>query len=247
MKILKNIKNICAGLAVLLAAATTTSCQTGLHYEDVPEEYYSDVSLQGATLATRYLFTDCVYAKNFDKYTTYIAQTSLSTSSREWTNNTGSNYTLKDGTVIAPGETATIGFGTGAMTTRDDSSAPDGKVYVITIYVPGTVTYSTANKGYLFDLTKYTGSDHFELVNPENGMAEQVKTATDLTHMVLAIVPSQNTGDATLVVPQNGAPALGTPGDYTQPRQYLVKNNMRRPAGVPQAQRLYEVEIIKLP
>ena len=245
MKILKNIKNICAGLAVLLAAATTTSCQTGLHYEDVPEEYYSDVSLQGATLATRYLFTDCVYAKNFDKYTTYIAQTSLSTSSREWTNETGSNYTLKDGTVIAPGETATISFGVGAMTTRDDSSAPDGKVYVITFYLPNTVTYSTANKGYLFDLTKYTGSDKFELVNPNNGMAEQVSTTTDLTHLVLALVPTQNYDCK--VTPLDGAPALGTPGDYTQPRQYLVKNDMRRPSGVQQAQRLYEVEFVKLP
>ena len=54
-------------------------------------------------------------------------------------------------------------------------------------------------------------------------------------------------GDASTFTPQNGAPKLGAPGDYSEPRQYLVKNNMRRPAGVPQSMRLYEIRVVVLP
>ena len=65
MKIFNNIKTIYAGLALLLATTLTTSCQTGLEYEDVPEEYYSNVDLQGCTLSSRYLFEGCIWAKNY--------------------------------------------------------------------------------------------------------------------------------------------------------------------------------------
>lgn len=255
MKIFNNIKTIYAGLALLLATTLTTSCQTGLEYEDVPEEYYSNVDLQGCTLSSRYLFEGCIWAKNYvgiydNPYVTWIAETSLNAQEAKWINNTGAAYNVKvkgETVTVANGEEVSIPCGLNNMYTRDDSSAPEGKVYVLTFYLPNSVSYATSGKSFLFDLNKYTGTDHFELVNPTDGKAEQVKTAMDLTHLVVSLVPGQNTGNATLVKPQDDAPKLGTPGDYTQPRKYLVVNNMRRPSGVPQAKRMYEVQFVVLP
>lgn len=248
MKIISKIKSISyAGLLLLLAATTTVSCQSGLEYEEAPENYYTDVDVQASFIYSRYLFKDCVYGKNYNQYTSYIAQTSLPNSTVTWTNETGADYTLKDGTVIANGETATIPTALNTMTTRDDASAPDGKVYVITYYVPSKVTYKTANKGFLFDMNKYTGSDSFTLIDGSNGMAEQVEGDVDVKQLVISLVGNQYYGTDTTISPQNGAPALGVPGDFSEPRQYLMKNNMYRPSGVPQAQRLYEIQVVKLP
>ena len=45
------------------------------------------------------------------------------------------------------------------------------------------------------------------------------------------------------VEPVDGAPALGTPGDYTKPQKYLVTNTTFRPDGVPEYSRLYEIQV----
>lgn len=249
MKFFSKIRNIYASMLVLLAAMATTSCETGLEYDDVPESYYTDVNLRSCWVSSRALFEDCLFAKNYNggkgEITSAIRQVDFSEDATTWTNETGANYTLANGTVVAPGETVNIALGLYAMTTRDDASAPDGKVYVLTYYVPSTVTYSTPNKGFLFVGSKMP--EGFTLVNPENDMSEEATTAVDTKKLVVTMFASQYIGDATTFTPQNGAPALGVPGDFSEPRQYLVKNNMRRPSGVPQAQRLYEVQVIKLP
>lgn len=247
MKIISKIKNATAGLFLLLAAVTVTSCQSGLNYDPAPEEYYTDVDLYTSYMFSRYVFYDCVYAKNYDKYTTYMAQTQLSTSKLTWTNNTGSDYTLADGTVVAAGQTIDIPSGLQTMTTRDDASAPDGKIYVITFYVPSKVTYQTANKGYLFDLNKYTGSDNFTLVDGENGKSEKVQGDLNVKQLVISLVSNQNYGTDTTWQPLNGAPELGKPGDYSEPRQYMITNNMYRPSGVEATKRIYEVKVVQMP
>ena len=224
----------------------TTSCDSGLVYDDVPKEYYTDVDLTLCNVASRYLFENCIYAKNYNEYTTLIAQTIFKTS-REWTNETGSDYTLTlvNDTIIKPGEKVTIKSGVSNITIRKDANAPEGKVHVINYYVTPEVTYSTPNKGFLFDSAKMPPG--FTLVKGTNGMAEKVKTKINLKQLVVTIQARQSEGDACLYEPQKDAPRLGIPGDFSKPRQYMVYNNMRRPDGVPQSKRLYEINIIVLP
>ena len=50
----------------MLAAMATTSCQTGLEYDDVPESYYTDVNLRSCWASSRALFEDCLFAKNYN-------------------------------------------------------------------------------------------------------------------------------------------------------------------------------------
>lgn len=244
MKIISKIKKAYVGLFLMLAALGTTSCQSGLTYEEVPESYYTDVNLSSCTVLSRYLFEDCIYAKNFGTYTTYISQSSFG-AEREWTNESGSSYTLADGSVVAPGEKVVLKSGVANMTTRDDNNAPEGKIYVMTYYVPKTVTYTTANKGYLFDQSKLPSG--FKCEEPTDGMSEKATAAVDIKQLVVTMQTKQWYGDACTFTPVNGAPKLGAPGDYSEPRQYLVKNNMRRPAGVPQSMRIYEIRIVVLP
>ena len=195
-------------------------------------------------VASRYLFEDCIFAKNYGKYTTFIAQTTFKTS-QKWTNKTGSNYTLVNDSVVKPGETITLKSGVSNMTTRKDSNAPEDKVYVINYYITPEVTYSTPNKGFLFDSAKIPQG--FTLVDETDGKATKVKTKTNLKQLVVTMQARQWYGDACLYEPQKDAPRLGVPGDFSKPRQYMVYNNMRRPDGVPQAKRLYEINIIVLP
>ncbi len=238
-------------MLLALSAMMVTSCQSGIERDPAPEENYTDVDLYTTLVYSRYLFKDCVYGKNYDKYTSYVAQTSLGPSSVEWTNKTGADYTVSvngEKQTVANGETVTIPNGTNNISTRDDAAAPDGKVYVVTFYLLPKVTYSTANKGFLFDLNKYTGSDKFTLVNgDENGRAEKVTGDVNPKQLVISLIPDSYQGTDMTLTPVNGAPALGVPGDFTQPRQYLLKNNYYRPDGVPQAQRLYEVQVVMLP
>lgn len=245
MKIFSKTKTLYTGICLLLAGMFTSSCETGLVYEDVPEDYYSDVSLTNTQIISRYLFENCLYAKNFGEYTTYIAQTTHGQSGVTWTNETGSNFTLPNGTVVTPGETITLTGGHNKIVERADNNAPDGKVYTLYFYVPSKVVYSSPNKGYLYDLSKLPSG--FTLVGGENGMSEKVQTGVDLTQLVVTLQSQQHYGDDCKVEPQNGAPKLGAPGDYTEPRQYLLLNNLRRPEGVPQAKRLYEVHVVVLP
>lgn len=51
---------------------------------------------------------------------------------------------MPDGKVVAAGESIKV---EGSETIESDSSAPDGKVYVLNVYAASDVQYSTANKG----------------------------------------------------------------------------------------------------
>ena len=251
MKVISKIHNISVGMLLALSALVATSCESGIEREPAPEEYYTDVDLYTTLVYSRYLFTDCVYGKNYDRYTSYIAQTPLGPNSVDWTNNTGADYTVSvngEQQTIPNGQKVTIPNGTNNMSTRDDASAPDGKVYVLTYYLLPKVTYSTANKGFLFDLNKYKGSDKFTLVDgDENGRAEKVIGDVNPKQLVISLIPDSYQGTDMTLTPVNGAPALGVPGDFSQPRQYLLKNEYYRPDGVPQAQRLYEGQVVILP
>lgn len=236
------LNKLSVGLA-LMGACAFTSCESGLTYVDVPESVYSETRVSTYTVKARELFEDKIYAVNWNQWVPdYISTVVIGGSSElTWVNKTGKNYTLVDGTVVAPDEEVKL---KGKVLEENSSDAPDGKLYVMQTYALSKVTYSTPNNGYMFDASKFSGD--FELITPdENGRARQVK---------LPVRPNETIVEFTLVdaaacvvEPVDNAPKLGVPGDFSSPRRYLVKNITRRPDGVPQAQRLYEVRVTFLP
>lgn len=243
MKISKFVNKLYLGLTLLGGIVGITSCQAGLTYEDAPENIYSEVGISAFNVRARELFENKIWAINYNQWVDNYLSTVVigGSASMTWTNETGQAYALSDGTLVNPGETVTL---KGMMTEETASDAPDGKLYVLHSYVPSHTTYSTPNKGYLFDASKFSGD--FELVDPVDNRSQEV---------VLPIRPSELVVDFTLVdydactvEPQDGAPALGVPGDFTQPHRYLVRNNRtHRPEGVEEYRRLYEVRLTFLP
>ena len=238
----KLLNKICIGAAVLCSASVISSCTAGLTYEEAPESVYSEVGVSKIELKARELFNDKIYAVNWNKWVDNYIDTRLIGSSDvfTWVNRTGAPYTMPDGKVVAAGESIKV---EGSETIESDSSAPDGKVYVLNVYAASDVQYSTANKGFLFDGSKFSGD--FELVNPVDNRSQYV---------VLPVRKNEIIGELYLVSysvctvePVGDSPKLGMPGDFTKPRRYLVKNFAHRPAGVEQHQRMYEVRVTFLP
>lgn len=238
----KLLNKVYTGIVALCCMSAISSCTAGLTYEEAPESTYSEVGVSKIDLKARELFEDKIYAVNWNKWIENYIDTRLIGSSNvfEWVNRTGKPYTLPDGKVVAPGEKASV---TGSETIEQDSSAPGGKVYVLNVYAASYTQYSTANKGFLFDESKFSGD--YELVNPVDGRSQNV---------VLPVRKNELIGELYLVSysvctvePVGGAPKLGQPGDFTQSCRYLVKNIAHRPAGVEQYQRMYEVRVTFLP
>lgn len=242
MKI-KILSKLCLGLVMLGSAAGLTSCKAGLTYEEAPESIYSEVGLSAFTVRSRQLFENQVYGINYDKWVSEVLYTVVvgGTSSIEWVNKTGADYTLEDGTIVAPGDTVSL---SGFMTEEADANAPDGVVTVLHSYVLPDATYTTDNKGFVFDGSKFTGE--FELVNPTNNQSQSVTLPIKQNELICDFTLTDYA--ACTVEPQDDAPALGTPGDFTQPCRYLVRNNRtHRPAGVEEYRRLYEIRLTFLP
>lgn len=241
MKLIDILKNKYIGL-ILAAGILATSCESGLTYDDVPESVYSEVGIQGFNMQGRELFENSVYATNWNKYTTYISTVTIASNTAKvtWENKTGKDYTI-NGTVVKAGESIDL---VNTMTEEADASAPEGKVYILTVYIPSRITYSSPNKGYLFDASKLSGD--FKLVDPDaNNRSQKVSMPVKKNELIGRILPQDYY--ACSIIPQNGAPALGTPGDFSEPRRYMIVNNSRLPEGVTRYQRLYELRPVFLP
>lgn len=230
---------------VSLCFLLLNSCQAGLEYEEVPESIYSDVTLAGnlCNVKARQLFEDQIYAVNWNKWVPdYINTVTIGNyqSEKEWTNTTSASVSL-NGVTVAPGEKINL---KNSLTTEALGSAPEGMLYVVNLFADSKATYKTANKGYMFDASKFTGD--FTLVDPIlNGRSEKVILPVRKNEVIVELLLSQEFNCQ--VYPQDGAPALGKPGDFTQARKYLVINESRLPSGVERAKRLYEVRITFLP
>lgn len=238
----KILNKIYAGATILCCALAISSCTAGLTYEEAPESVYSEVGVSKFNVNARELFTDKIYAVNWNKWVDNYIDTRMigSSSAFEWTNKTGAPYTLPDGTIIKNGETVEI---EGSETVESDSNAPGGEIHILNVFAASTVKYQTANKGYLFDGSKFSGD--FELVDPTDNRSQYV---------IMPIRKNEIIGEMYLVDysictvdPIGDAPKLGIPGDFTKPCRYLVKNIAHRPAGVEQYQRLYEIRVTFLP
>ncbi|ERI85395.1 hypothetical protein HMPREF1981_01749 [Bacteroides pyogenes F0041] len=229
------------GISLICGLLTFTGCEADLTYEEAPESAYSEVGVSNFAVRSRELFENKIYAVNWNKWVDNYLDTRLigSTQTGKWKNETGADVTLSNGALVKAGET----FEIKPMTVEDLADAPEGKLHVLTILVNDHATYSTPNKGYLFDGSKFSGD--FTLVDPKDNRSEKVK---------LPVRKNEIIGEFYLVSPFNcvvervgDAPKLGQPGDYSVPHRYLVKNICFRPAGVEQYKRLYEVRIIFYP
>lgn len=227
--------------AVALSALLFASCQSGLVYEEVPESIYNDVNLTTnfCTVQSRHLFENQLYGINWNKYSDgYISTVTIGNyqgDGKTIKNETADPVTILDKT-LQPGESLTI---KNTMDMVEDASAPEGKLYVLNIYADKAAVYSSPNKGFVFDGSRLTGD--FALVNPQNGMAQQVIMPVNPKEVIVALLLSQEYNCKITNI--DGAPQLGLPGDYSAPRRYLVTNESRRPDGQPAKERLYEIRL----
>lgn len=237
MKLLKKIYLSLLGIFLL------TGCQAGLEYEEVPESIYSEVGLGAElfTIKSREWFKDQIYAEKWNKWVdNYISHVTIGTGTgTKWTNNTGQTVTVGD-IEVAPGKEVTL---KGNIVTEELAGAPDGKLYVVNIYALSRVTHSTPTNFYYFDGSKFSGD--FTLVNPTNNRSRNIILPTRKNELVAEMSLTQFYNCT--VYPQDSAPILGAPGDFTQSPRYLVVNESRLPAGVERAKRLYELRITFLP
>ena len=79
------------------------------------------------------------------------------------------------------------------------------------------------------------------MVDPVDGKSQSIILPVRQDALVVEFILANDS--ACRVDPVDGAPKLGTPGDYTLPQQYMVTNYAYRPDGVPQYKRLYEVQV----
>lgn len=238
----------------ILAAATLcltflASCNSGIEYNEVPESVYSELGLGTGLgkIRTRELFVNKVWQVNHNDgkgqwLETFLAQAEANADYRDgkdYTNNTGAPVTIM-GQTLNPGETM---FVQNTLEEVDDSSAPEGKKYIAHMFCSTKVRYSTPNKGHLFMESAFAG----ETIKPvfvdevEEGQSQYIIYPVRQEALVIELI--LNDQNACVVEPVNGAPALGTPGDYTVPQQYMVINRAYRPEGAPEYRRLYEIQV----
>lgn len=225
-----------------------TGCTQGLVSDEVPESVYTELGLGSGLgkIRVRELFENKVWQVNhnngqgqwLDKviYMTQISQGYEG--GRDYTNNTGSDVTIM-GTVVKPGEKMYV---KNTLEEVSDASAPDGKKYIVHMFSPTTVQYSTPNKGHLFVQSAFDKeSVKPEMVNPVDGRSQSIILPVRQEALVVEFILANPS--ACRVEPVGGAPALGTPSDFTKPQQYMVINYANRPPGVPEYKRLYEIRV----
>lgn len=233
-----------------LFALVLSSCQSGIVYDEVPESVYSNVDLGAgyAKVRVRDLFHQKVWQVNHNNgkgqwLEEYLATAQIGDgymNGQEYTNNTGKDVNIL-GETLKPGEKMMV---KNKLEIVNDASAPEGKRYIVHIFAPTTVTYETPNKGHLFVKKAFEG----EAVQPlefieevQEGMYRQIVMAVRQEALVMEFIMSDLY--ACKVEPVDGAPKLGTPGDYTKPQKYLVTNTAYRPEGAPEYSRLYEIQV----
>ena len=231
-------------LFLALSVLSFASCEKGLVFEEVPESIMNDVALTAAfgTVSARELFTDNVFQVNYNKYTSMVLTVDLSKAyagNKEYTNNTTEAVTIL-GETVAPGKTITL---KNNLTVVDDANAPEGKRYVVTFFASSTVQYTTPNIGHLFVESTFSDAAikpvFVESVEP--GKSQSIQLPVNAKQLIIGL--ALNDDRACKVTPVNGAPQLGVPGDYSEPRQYLVTNVNERPDGQGKRTRLYEIQV----
>ncbi|HAC22529.1 MAG TPA: hypothetical protein DCF91_10625 [Porphyromonadaceae bacterium] len=234
-------------ILLLSCIALMASCQKGLVYEDVPESVYSEVGVKSdlCNLRMRELFNQKIWQVNYNKWTDMILTVYIDAPYKaggDYTNKTESPVTIM-GKQVLPGETVKV---KNIITAEDDASAPDGKKYILNVFAKPTAKYVTPNKGHLFAEFAFNGDPVIPtFVDLVDGKTQTIILPTRQNDMIVEII--LNDPGACEITPMGDSPKLGTPGDFTKPRQYMVTNISRRPDGQPAARKLYEVRVQVLP
>ena len=241
------LKNILVAAVCCLTALS--GCQSGLVYDEVPESVYTNVNLGSglAKVRVRELFTNKIWQGNRNDgkgqwLENWLAQTLISESFQngiDYTNNTGSDVTIM-GKVLKAGETM---FVQNTLEVVDDSTAPDGQKYIIHVFSPANVMYTTPNKGHLFVASAFDGDNLHPVFVEEVETGKYRSAIVPVRQDALVVELILEDMYACRVEPVNGAPALGAPADFTQPHQYMVINTAFRPEGAPETRRLYEIQV----
>ena len=249
MKINKILAVITFGLITL------SGCQSGIVWDEVPESIYSELDLGSGYVKNRprELFTNKVWQINYGLegqwLETFLAKAYLNSFEQgmEYENTTGSAVTILDKT-LNPGEKMIV---KNTLETVDDSSAPEGKKYIIHVFSFDKVCYNTPNKGHAFIKSAFDSESvkpyafiekiESESAGAKDDMYRYIVMPVKQDQMVLELIWENQY--ACKVEPVNGAPKLGVPGDFTKPQQYMVINTAMRPDGAPEYNRLYEIQV----
>ena len=240
------IKNIF--LATIMCITTLGSCTSGIVYDEVPESVYSELGLGSglAKIRVRELFNNKIWQVNHNDgkgqwLESYIGQTQISQAyqgGKEYTNNTGADITIM-GKVLKVGETVLV---KNEIEVVDDSSAPEGKRYIVHLFSETMAKYSTPNKGHLFVESAFAKDTAKPImIEPVDGKSREIILPVRPEALVVEFILAND--KACRVDPVNGAPALGTPTDFTKSHQYMVSNTAYRPDGAPEYSRLYEIKV----
>lgn len=232
---------------VLLALCATSfmSCQKGLVFEEIPEIVYNEVGLKGTfgIVSARELFKQNIAQVNFNNQLTDMVLTvdiaKAFANETKYTNTTTENVEIL-GQTVAPGSSINL---KNNLSIVDDASAPEGKRYVVTFFVDKSVRYTTPNKGHLFiESTFANAAVKPILIDPiEPGKSQTIQLPVNTKQLVVGL--SLTDDRACKVTSVDGAPQLGIPGDFSEPRLYLVTNVNERPNGQGKRARLYEIKV----
>lgn len=243
-----NLLIFIAGLGILL----THGCEKGLHYEEVPEDIYNEVGLAEniISIESRELWTDNVYAVNFKQYTSCLTISYIDNYVEPilYTNPTDSPITIME-QILLPGESMTVQT---RVTKEENTSAPEDTLYIIHAFASARAVHFTPQVDYRFDFEKILNDPRFSDRNPvpadvvfEERYSEGIQIDVNPEQISAGLYLKDDM--ACKVKPVDNAPELGTPGDYTVPRRYMVVNNNKRPDGSGQRERLYEIRMTFLP
>lgn len=242
---------------VILSIVLLAGCEQGLVYDEgIPAEIYENVGLASpyCRVSARELFKNQIYAKgNWNKWVEgYISTVEIGTGtgSVNFTNTTTESVVINDTVTVTAGESKTFNS---FMKVQYLASAPGDSLYVINVFVPSACKYASPNNDYYFDSERFTPP--YKIVTPAEDPSARIDDGGLLgTRIILPVKPREAVVTLVLsqvvncvVRPVDGAPALGIPGDFTQPRRYMVINESRRPDKKEAKKRLYEIRVTFLP
>lgn len=220
---MKTYKLILGLFAILIALQ---GCTKGIVEDEVPEEYRSALNIAYLYGSARELFYDKMCGVNYDgaPLSNYVQQVSA----------------LKDGKDY---------MNVSAVLEKvEEAGVPGNELWRITVNVEDSVVYETPNNGWLFVKAEF---DKDNSMNPSfidldaNGRCRKVKLPVDIHRFVIGI---EFDGDYheyynnEVAERIDGAPKLGVPGDFSEPRRYLIQNKWEMEDGT-HMQRVVEIRV----
>ena len=208
------------------ALLVVQGCTKGIEEDEVPAEYRGALNVSAVYTSARELFYNKICGINYEAepLSNYVQQVTALVGGKDY---------LDASTVLEKVE---------------EQGVPDGELWRITVNVEDSVVYTTPNNGWLFVKAEF---DKDNSMNPafldldENGRCRSIKLPVDLRRLVVSFEfdgDYQEYYNNEVIENIDGAPALGVPGDFTEPRRYLVQNKWEREDGT-HIRRVIEIRV----